>query len=70
MFYSKKYEQLYFLYLYYNTYSISNGSVERKFSLIKHITDWKKNRLSDLHTKIKIMMIEKAEVELNYNKLN
>ena len=49
---------IYKTYLYYSSFIISNGPIEREFSKVKEISYWKRNRLSDENMKIRIMIRE------------
>ena len=68
-FYQLDYSEIYNCFLLNNTFSISNGSVERKFSTIKYISDWRKNKIGTDKIKIKIMLKENEIIKEIGNKL-
>ena len=53
-----KYIEIYECLLYFDCYILSNGSIERSFSKVKTLSNWKRNKTSDQSLKKRLMVKE------------
>lgn len=58
-----KYKELYEEFIKFKTIRISNGAVERCFSLAKHVIFWKKNRLGNENLAKRIMLTDYEKIK-------